>query len=184
MIHFRRLRHELKLAGARDDELAHLLALAENLHNQAPKLPAAHVPEAISSRFRRHWLPPLGVASVAGIAIGMVLPAYAAAAVPGSWLYPVQKLTDTIAISYDPSYRGVVMMKRADYVRHLVATRADSRSILSAVADYQAVTVNYKADAAHYAVFEFCKQNLRQAADAAPPVAHSAILHALAALQT
>jgi hypothetical protein len=126
---------------------------------------------------------PIGLTSISGLALGMALVILAQTVSPGSWLYPVQKLSDSVAMSVDPSYRGTVMMKRAQEVKQLIASHASSNLVLATLADYQAEAAAYKSVPANYAVYEYCKSNLRQAAANAPSPEHQAIDNALLSLK-
>lgn len=168
------LRQELRAAGAGETEIDTLLPIAASLR----KLP---VPGQKALR----WKMPLLTAStaIAGLAIGMALAIFSQAAMPGSWLYPVQKISDAAAVALHPSYRGTVMMKRADQVKQLVADKAGQRAVFTALADYRTEAAAYKSTAGNYALFDYCKSDLQQAADKATGSEHDAIAKTLNSLQ-
>ena len=76
------------------------------------------------------------------------------------------------------------MMKRAAQVKQLVAAHASSSLVLATLADYRVEASAYKAISAHYAVFEYCKNNLEQAASIAPATERQAINKSLLSLQS
>ena len=172
------LRQELRAAGAHAAETDHLLAVAAGLGT----LPAAHKQRPARLRFNWRTALPIGLTVVVALFAGVLLVAASQTSLPGSWLYPVQKLSDTAAESVHPQYRAVVMMKRAQEVKQLVAERAASGIVLAALNDYQAEAAAYKTNAANYSAFEYCKTNLQQAAAGAPAPERQAISTALSSL--
>jgi len=177
------LNHELKSAGASDSEVHELSAIAHNLARL--KHPAPQPPKAVvKSTSQSQWklLVPAGLTAFAGIAIGVAMVITAQTVLPGSLLYPVQKFSDSVAISISPDYRGIVMMKRAQEVKQLIAEHASSKTVLATLADYQTEAASYKSAATNYAAFEYCKSNLRQAAARAPSSERQAINNTLASL--
>lgn len=172
------LRTELSQAGATAAELKQLLPVAANL---------SLLKETSAKTATGSWLkiakPAAFVAS--GLTAGMLLIVVSQAALPTSWLYPVQKLSDNVAVSLHPQYRANIMMKRAQQVNALVANHADSRQVMATLADYSREASAYRA-AAHtnYAAFEYCKTNLEQAAAAASPEVRQAINGSLQSLET
>jgi hypothetical protein len=172
------LRAELKAAGASDSEISELLPVASSLGLLKPTKHSS--PQSDVGKWRRLW--PLGVTSIAGLVIGMALVVFSQTVLPGSVLYPVQKLSDDVAISSDSSYRGTVMMKRAQQVKQLIAEHADSSLVMATLADYQSEAATYKSAPANYAVFEYCKNNLQQAAANAPSPERDAINKTLVSL--
>ena len=155
-----RLRQELQAAGADGPEINELLAIANGLK----KLPTS------DNQKPRRWrlFAPFVLTSLAGIAIGMALVIFSQTVLPGSRLYAIQKLSDNAAVSLDSNYRGTIMMKRAQQVKQLVAKRASPSIILATLDDYQREATAYKSMPANYSVFEYCKNNLEQAANSAP----------------
>ena len=170
------LRGELKSAGASGREIDELVAVAGNLK----QLKNSGKPRQPRSRWAT--IIPAGITALSGLALGMALVVFSQTALPGSWLYPVQKLSDKVAIAARPQYRGTVMMRRAQQVQQLVAKRAGSPVVLATLADYQAEASAYKSTSTNYAMFEYCKTSLRQAASAAPNPERQAIDKALLAL--
>ena len=75
------------------------------------------------------------------------------------------------------------MMKRAQEVKQLIAEHANSSLVLATLADYQTKASAYKSVSANYAVFEYCKNNLQQAAAIAPSPERQAINKTLLSLQ-
>jgi hypothetical protein len=176
----RSLEKELAEAGASRRETGELAALAGELGQLKGR------PTAVRAKRPRRLglLAPFGAMALAGIAVGMALVIFSQTVLPGSWLYPVQKLSDSVAVSADPGYRGTVMMKRAQQVRQLVAGRASSGSVMAALADYQHEAAAYRTAGADYDVFEYCKSNLVKAAAAAPAAQRQAINASLESLKS
>lgn len=172
------LRKELELAGATDSEIKELLPLASRLKQLKS---SKAVPRR---RHRTRWqsLLPVGITSLTGLAMGMALVILSQSVLPGSLLYPVQKLSDNVSMSVDPAYRGTVMMKRAQQVKQLIAEHASSNLVLATLADYQTEATAYKSAPANYTVFEYCKSNLQQAANMAPALERQAINKTLSSL--
>lgn len=165
------LRRELKQAGATDSEVAELLPVAKSLR-QLTRVPRNR-PVAIIH---------VGVTALAGLALGMALVVFSQTSLPGSWLYPVQKLSDNVAIHMQPDYRGTVMMKRAQEVKELIVAHSSSKVVLATLSDYSDEAATYKTAPANYAAFEFCKESLQQAAKMATSSERQAINAALTSL--
>ena len=177
-----RLISELRQAGAQDSEANELAGLAVSL-KQLENTRSAALPEI---KFQRRSRPSLfrpALASISGIVIGMALVMFAQTTLPGSILYPVQKLSDSVAVSVDPSYRGTVMMKRAQQVKQLVADHANASLVLATLSDYKSEASVYKSSPASYVAFEYCKSSLLQAATIAPTSERQAIESTLSSLQ-
>jgi hypothetical protein len=177
----KQLRRELYQAGADNTEVAILLPIASNLS----RLKYSHTHSVVKSRGL--GLRPLELA-ISGT-LGLVLAAFVVissqSASPASWLYPVQKVSDEIAINLHPQYRATIMMRRAQQVNQLVAEHADSNTVLATLADYTSEASAYKATPhANYSAFEFCRANLQRAAAAAPPDLRRAIISSLQAIET
>ncbi|HEY1835743.1 MAG TPA: hypothetical protein VGG13_02885 [Candidatus Saccharimonadales bacterium] len=170
------LRQELRAAGARDSEVDELLPIAINLQ----ALPESEFREKTS-----RWKIPLLASStaLAGLIVGTILVAFSQAALPGSLFYAIQKISDNAAVALHPSYRGTVMMKRADQVKQLVVEHAGQSAVLEALADYQSEAAVYKYRATNYALFDYCKADLQQAADKTAGPERTAINKTLASLQ-
>ena len=166
------LTEELKLAGAADSEVNGLVSVASKL---------GRLKNAKTSSWKT--LVPVGLTSLTGLALGMTLVILSQTVLPGSLLYPVQKLSDNVAMGVNPEYRGTVMMKRAQEVKQLITDQANSNLVLATLADYQTEAAAYKSASANYAVFEYCKSNLQQAAAKAPNPERQAINKALLTLK-
>jgi hypothetical protein len=178
------LKEELKSAGASDSEVIELVAVASNLKQLKDSKSSVAKPISQTQRHSR-WrtLVPIGLTSLTGLALGMAVVILSQTVLPGSPLYAVQKLSDNVAVSVNPSYRGTVMMKRAQEVKQLIAQHANSNIVLATLADYQGEAMAYKSAPANYAVFEYCKANLQQAAAIAPTPERQAIDKTLLSLQ-
>lgn len=165
---------ELIAAGAAESEIGSLLKVVRKLnrlkHLNSP--PSHAVYRRVSVR----------LTAFAVLAIGILFITVTQNTLPGSWLYPIQTLSDNVAISLHPEYRSEVMMKRAQEVRQLVANRASLSLVLATLADYKAVAATYRAAPANYAAFENCKQSLQQAAAIAPAPERQAINNSLLSL--
>jgi len=174
-----KLRTELRQAGASDSEARELSDLAASLKQLKGSMNAE-----MPVRRREKWSVGMPVlASVSGLVLGMTLVILSQMVLPGNPLYPVQKLSDNVAMSVTPSYRGIVMMKRAQEVKQLVAAHASSSLVLATLNDYKSEASAYKATTANYAAFEFCKSNLVQAATIAPSSERHLIDSTLSSLQ-
>lgn len=157
------LRKELRQVGADGAEVDALLAIATGMRLLRQDQVAPAQRDRTSSPLQRISKPAAFAAS--GLVLGMLLVILSQSALPTSVLYPVQRLSDSIAINAYPQYRAAVMMRRAQQVNQLVAERASSPQVLAALADYRLEASVYKAmPHANYAAFEFCKTNLEQAA--------------------
>lgn len=177
------LQNELRAVGANDAEISQLSAIADKL----PELKNyKHIKDEgmkVSGKRRRFMKPIVG--ALAGLAFGALLILMAQSVLPTSWLYPVQKFSDSIVIDVHPQYRANVMMKRAHQVNALVARHASTDKIMATLADYTSQAKVYKTlPHANYAAFEYCKNNLQQAEVIASPEIRSAIQNNLQSLQT
>lgn len=178
------LKEELKSAGASDSEVSELVAVASNLkHLKDSKSLVAKPILQVQRQSRWRTVIPIGLTSLTGLALGMALVILSQTVLPGSLLYPIQKFSDNVSMSVDPDYRGTVMMKRAQEVKQLIAEHANSNLMLATLADYQKEALAYKSVSANYAVFEYCKSNLQQAANIAPNFERQAINKTLLSLQ-
>lgn len=180
----RDLRKELKSVGASESELTELSAVAHKLerlkdHNSS-------LIKTPSPKYQSKWsrLLPTGLLSLGGLLVGMALVIFSQTVLPGSVLYPVQKLSDKVSMSMDPNYRATIMMKRAQEVKQLIADHASSSLVLATLSDYQAEAATYKSVPANYSVFEYCKNNLQQAAAIAPSQERQAINKTLVSLDS
>lgn len=172
------MRHELRHVGASKAEVQTLLPVATKLE-QLVSLSLPAIEERKPRSFRAQLARNLTL-SAAVLAAVFILIAVAQTVSPTNVLYPLQKLSDNIAISVHPQYRANVMMKRAQQVNTLVASHASTEKVLAVLSDYDAEAKAYKSmPHASYAAFEFCKTNLQQAAVSAPPQERQAILISL-----
>ncbi|HTB48697.1 MAG TPA: hypothetical protein VK712_01295 [Verrucomicrobiae bacterium] len=170
------LSEELKLAGASDTEAHELVAVASSLkHLKDSRSSAAKSMRHGQLQSKLRAFIPIGLTSLGGLALGMAVVIFSQTVLPGSLLYPVQKLSDNVAMSANPDYRGTVMMKRAQEVKQLIAAHASPNLVLATLADYRREAAAYKSAPANYAVFEYCKTNLQQAAATAPSSERQAI---------
>lgn len=170
-----KLKQELRSAGSSDAELGELTTIATSLgslRTAAPKV----------SFFRNLSVVPVAMSIVVSLFLGALVVSYSQTSMPNSLLYPLQKASDHLAISVDPSYRGVIMMQRAQDVHRLVADHASSKTVLASLADYRSEAMAYKSNSTNYSVFEFCKTNLRQAEANATGSERQAIQSTLASL--
>jgi len=177
----RQLTQELNQAGASPTEVQSLLPIAASLSQLATR------PATTAAGRVRRWpqaVRPVGWITV-GVALGMFVVLISQAVLPSSWLFPIQKMSDSVAVSLHAPYRATVMMKRAQQVNQLVAAHASSHQILTTLADYSHQASAYKATAdAHYAAFIYCQANLQQAASTASPSIRQAIAASLQSLET
>lgn len=184
MKHNNKLKTELRQAGASDSEVNELAGLVGNLKQLKN---AKGVDELTVMKFQRRakWrlFIPVSVASIAGLAVGMAIVIFSQTTLPGSLLYPVQKLSDSVAVSVNSSYRGTVMMKRAQEVKQLIANHANSSLVLATLSDYISEASVYKSVSSNYAEFEYCKDNLRQAANMSTGSERQAIEGSLSTLK-
>lgn len=168
------LRQELRQAGANAseaDELTHIAASLGSL-------------KATNEHKRWSMLLKPAVLASSALAVGLIIVMLAQSVTPTSWLYPVQKLSDAVAVKAHPGYRAAVMMRRAQQVNELVASHASSQVILSTLNSYSSEAAGYKASPnTNYAVFDYCKTNLEQAAAAAPYNVRQAIINSLDSLK-
>jgi len=175
------LRKELHQAGANAAEVDELLPIASQLSRLSPQ----QARSAKSSTFHLVRLLRPVVFTASGLALGMLLIIISQVASPTSILYPVQKISDGVAIDVHPQYRATVMMKRAQQVNQLVSEHASSKKVLATLADYTAEASAYRSmPHANYSAFEFCKTNLEQAAASASPEIKHAISSSLQSLET
>lgn len=174
MNHNEKLQHELHEAGATAEEIADLAPIANNLR---------HLRLTTISKPRRRAIRYFRIGAAYGLALGIICIVLSLNTLPGSALYPVQKLSDNVAVALHKNYRATVMMKRAQQVRSLVEKHADSPVVFATLADYQDEATTYTATSSNYAAFEYCKEMLQQAALLAPSDQRQAIDTTLAALK-
>lgn len=176
------LRKELRQAGASDGEIKQLLPIAARFDLLKSNRTASHTKHSKSGLWLR-LARPIAYAT-SGLAVGAFIVTLSQSALPTSSLYPVQKISDNIAVWAHPQYRATVMMKRAQQVNQLVATHASSKQVLAVLSDYTVEASAYKKlPHADYAAFEFCKTNLQQAAGNASPDVRQAISSSLESLE-
>jgi hypothetical protein len=168
----KKLRQELRQAGASASETAELSAIASRL--QAISRP--NVP----SLGRPFWQ--FALATLSGLIVGAGLLAYAQTSLPGNWSYPLKRLSENTAVAIDPAYRATLMMRRSEEVKSLVNRHAGSNQVLATLGAYRSQAAAYKST--NYAAFEYCRNNLTQAASAARPSDQAAITQTLTSLQT
>jgi hypothetical protein len=177
------LHKELLAAGASEAEVKELMPIASKLS----LLKNANTEEAKNKVQASVWqrlIKPVTF-MVTGLALGMFVIILSQEVSPTSFLYPIQKSSDSVAISIHPQYRANVMMKRAQQVNQLVATHTDSKQVLATLADYTMEASAYKSTPhANYAAFEYCKTNLQQASSTASTEVRNAILTSLQSLET
>ncbi len=178
------LRNELRSAGASDSEVSELAVLANDLKQLKKSKDWLSIPLP-QDRQQNRWKKfiPIGLTSLTGLVLGMMLVILSQTVLPNSPLYAVQKLSDNVAIAVSPVYRGTVMMRRAQEVKQLTAEHANSSLVLATLADYQTEASAYKSVSDNYPVFEYCKSNLQQAAAIAPNPERQAIDKTLLSLQ-
>lgn len=169
------LQHELRAVGATNKEMSELVNIASNLGRLARENGQALWQRPEQQCHKIKTLLMFAIPSLSGLAIGMALIIVSQAALPGSLLYPLQKVSDSVSISLDPSYTGMIMMKRAEQVRQLVSDHASSSLVLATLADYQTEASGYKHTASHYAAFEYCERNLQEASTMATAAERQAI---------
>lgn len=176
------LNKELGLAGAKRSEAGGLIEVADRLGT----LKGSHSTYAKANSSRPWWqrwhVAPLGMSALIGIFLGASLVAYSQASLPGSWLYPAKRVSEKVAVVFDPSYRATLMMRRSQEVEELIGMHASKRIVLATLADYRTEAAAYKSP--NYAAFEYCKNNLEQAAKVATSPEQSAISDALSSLQS
>jgi len=177
------LRKELRASGATAQEAGQLSRLAHDLRLLRQEGQDANDKNLLPLTLRRLIVPSLYI--VLGVITGVFVLSSAQAALPNSWLFPVQKFSDNLTVRLYPQYRETIMMKRADQVNELVARRASDRATLDALADYTEIAAEYKsAPHANYAAFRYCKSRLMQAANGANPEVGRAIRGSLESLDT
>lgn len=168
------LRRELMDSGASVAEARELAQLAGRLHQLRA--------EPTATRSKPLWLrlAPASAAAVVALVAGMSLTAFAQSSLPGSWLYPVKRISENTAVAVHPQYRATLMMRRADEVRQLVAKGSSGGRVEATLADYQQVAKAYKGT--NYPAFEYCKTNLQQAEQGATAAEKQAIAGVLKTL--
>ncbi|HEY2004092.1 MAG TPA: hypothetical protein VGH44_03160 [Candidatus Saccharimonadia bacterium] len=162
------LKEELLSAGAgpvEADELMQLAMSVSQLKGAEPQYTKSHRKRLWPAAFG-FW-PMLGTAA-AGLAAGTLVVAIAQTSLPGSWLYPVKRTSERVAMLTQPDYKAVVMMHRAQEVRMLVATKQSDHLVTAALSDYKTDMQGLKTK--NYAALDYCHDNLVQAGSMATPV--------------
>lgn len=167
------LRNELKSGGAKPSEVESLVTIAEQL-----RLLKKPLPKVYQRPLWQRAIPFVSTA-LASLVVGVFLVASSQSVMPSSFLFPIQRLSDEVAINIHPEYRGTMMMKRVQQVKLLVANKASSQDILATLNDYQSVASEYKFTPSDPRVLEFCKSYLTQAADMAQGADKRAIINVL-----
>ena len=172
------LKKELEVAGASTAEADDLIVLAKQLttlketdHKDMPLL-------VTLVRSLCYSMVPIGC-----FMAGVLTITLSQAGEPDSPFFPIQEISDRMAVQLSPNYRGEVMMKRAQQVRYLVTEHASQAKILAALNDYQIEAATYAFTPHNYDVYSFCKSNLSQAAAGANGDTKQAILHTLNVLE-
>jgi len=177
----KQLTAELRIAGATNTELTELAGIASNLS----KLKSKSLPFGVPDRqphARLRLVLGIGVPAIIGVAVGIFLVVVSQTVLPGSPLYPVQAASDDLAAAIAPRYQETLMMKRAEQVRQLITNHAPSDRVFATLADYKKQAASYKSIASNYAAFEYCKDNLQQAAGQATDRERQAIDKTLSSL--
>jgi len=160
------LEAQLQQAGATERESKELARLARSLHHlqgQEPKRAASAatpMPPQVRPPYRRRMVS-VGLAAIGSILVGVALAAVAQTTYPGTLLYPVKQLTESVAVAIQPNYHGVLMMRRAQEVKQLVALHRSPSLVNATLQNYKAQVARYKGG--NYADFEYCENTLRQA---------------------
>jgi hypothetical protein len=178
------LQKELRDAGASSAEIDELVPLASHLRMMEHHFPVGSNAKKATVRWQRILKPALF--GVSGLVVGMLLVILSQSVSPTNVLYPLQNLSDNVAIAINPNHRADIMMKRALQVNELVADHADQGKVIATLADYTSKASAYKSTpGADYAAFEYCKSNLQHAASATTsPTIHRAITNSLQSLQS
>lgn len=175
------LRKQLRQVGANSTEINELVPIASQLSKLSQRQ-AVTAQTPSFNWFTRLFKPLTLIAS--GLVLGILLIVVSEAASPASFLYPVQKFSDGVAVDIHPQYRATVMMKRAQQVDQLISQHASSKRVLATLADYTQQANAYKVSThTDYSAFEFCKDSLEQAAISASPTVKQAIASSLQSLE-
>jgi len=177
------MRRELYTAGATTAEVDDLLLIADSLRL------LRHSNSVVERKNRSRRGIKMIVVPAAYVLIGIMVSTFIAViaqvASPDSWLFPVQKASDNVAVMLHPQYREVIMMRRADQVRELAVNESSARAQLGALTSYMEVADEYKNQPhADYAAFRYCESQLSQAAKTATPQVRQAINRSLYSLDT
>jgi hypothetical protein len=157
------LESELRDAGASSSEVNNLAKVAISLRDLNGQEPGFTIRQAAPRPLFRTRIRVLiaGLSTVAIVGAGIAIASIAQTAFPGNFLYPVKRFTENVAVIAQPSYRGTVMMQRAQEVKQLVALNKNSRLIDATLQSYKLEAAAYKGG--NYADYEYCENTLRQA---------------------
>lgn len=173
------LRKELQEAGAGPNEVGELIATANRVA-QLKVIPSANT-YGQQSGWRR--LAPFALTAIVFTVFGAGIVMFSQSVMPGSVLYPVQKLSDAAAITVHPSYRSTIMVKRMLQMTALIDHHASEAQVLAAVADYRSAAAGYHGGSSNYETLEFCRGSLQQASAQTTGKVRDAIIQALGNLQ-
>jgi hypothetical protein len=171
------LRHELRLAGATREEIRALIPIATQLQALPKTIKRHH-----TSVFRWPILAASSLVSLAIIVFAMLLAM--PAITPGNPFAAMQHGADNIAIAVHPNYRDTVMMKQADQINALVASHAATKTVLASLADYRTTVGAYTGRSPHYGTVEYCRAELRKAANRASEPERNIITASLQNIQS
>jgi hypothetical protein len=181
-----KIRRELRSAGASDKESDHLAALAIQISQlTSPEVPRT---ERMKPYLRDRRVLSIAVRSalyllslLIGLLVGILLASNAQPSTPDSWLYPIKKLTEHLALHQDPEYRTALMMRRAQEVAYLVEAHSSTQNIMVALAAYKKALGDSKSSS--YPALAYCKDKLEQAEKQAHDPERQAIANMLDSLK-
>ncbi len=171
------LEAELRQAGASSGEARELAEFARSLHQlkgREPRLSSVKRPQS------RPFAALVASVAVVG-AIGLAIASIAQNTYPGNLLYPVKRLTENVAVIVEPNYRGVLMMRRAQEVKQLVALHDNPQLINATLKSYKNEAADYRGG--NYADFEYCESTLRQAETMSSDAERVAIAETIASVK-
>jgi hypothetical protein len=179
------LESELKQAGANADEAKVLAALALSLHDLKGTEPRMNLEHQARNPFGNLWHTSsraltTSLTAVGALCIGLVVAAISQTTIPGNPLYPVKQITESVAVAVQPNYRGVLMMRRAQEVKQLVAQNDSPRLIDATLQSYKSEVAQYKGG--NYADYEYCENTLHQAQSMATGAERLAIAETIASV--
>ncbi|HUD11417.1 MAG TPA: hypothetical protein VMS08_03330 [Candidatus Saccharimonadia bacterium] len=160
------LEKELEQSGATQDEARTLANYAQSLRqlkDSEPKLRPLNVGTLHSHKLRpgRTRMLATGLTVIGTLVAGIAIAAVAQTSIPGNFLYPVKRVTENVAVTLQPNYRGVLMMRRAQEVAQLVALHKNPGLVNETLQSYKTDVADYKGN--NYADFEYCENSLAQA---------------------
>jgi hypothetical protein len=179
------LESELKQAGASEAEAKSLANLAVSLHALKGTEPQ------LAREFKYYGPPPspwlawskvmFGSLTVIGaLSIGLIIASVSQTTIPGNLLYPIKQFTENLAVAVQPDYRGVLMMRRAQEVKQLVAQNSSPRLVDATLQNYKFEVAQYKGG--NYADYEYCESTLLQAEHMASGTQRLAIAQTIASV--